>query len=269
MPNFPPIDHFDTGVPMLEDGKPANVAYLNQPHQALANRTHNLNETIKASGLTRQGATRIRQVADETALKTLQGMADGEYAAVVSLGGAMFRYSATAADPELARWVVKPVVGSGRWINAAYKLIGGPGGLTTTKNQLVQLVQAEYPPGAPDVQEVSTESFSDTLLNVQIASLEIGDIVDLTTSFAANQDSPKPGGEAQIVRRDGDGDEVLFPFIAYPEGGDSTWNTLARRVRVKKAGTHTFMLQAKTAAAATPYRLYLGMSGMHATVYRP
>lgn len=268
MADFTPDDTFTSPVPALSDGQPANAAVLNAPHQALVNRTHWLKETIDSAGITREGATRIREVADEAALKALTGMEDGELA-ITQDKALLFRYSASAADAELARWVVAPAIGSGRWLNTAYKLIGGPGGLATTKNALVQLVQVEYPPGAPDVQEVSNESFTDTLLNIEIDELEVGDVVDFMTTFAANQDSPSPGGEAQIVRRDDDGDEVIAPAIIYPEGGVDSWNTITRRVLIEKSGSHTFMVQAKTNDAATAYRLYLNVSSMNATVYRP
>src|SRR5690606_40721747 len=130
MPNFIPTDTFDN-VPSLEDGKPANAAYLNAPHQALVNRTHWLKETIDSAGITRDGATRIREVADEAALKALTGMQDGELA-ITQDRGLVFRYSASASEPELARWVVAPNTDSGRWVNTAYKLVGGANGIVKT-----------------------------------------------------------------------------------------------------------------------------------------
>lgn len=127
MPNFTPSDSFPD-VPALEDGKPANAAYLNQPHQALVNRTHALNKTISDSGLTRQGATRIREVADEAALKALVGMADGELA-VTKDKGLLFRFRAGASSSDVERWVVKAASGTGLWINTAMQLGGGANGL--------------------------------------------------------------------------------------------------------------------------------------------
>lgn len=127
MPNFIPNDVFPD-VPSLEDGKPANAAYLNAPHQALVNRTHNLHKTIADGGLTREGATRIREVADEAALKALQGMGDGEVA-LVRATSLVYRYDASTPTTGVERWLVRPNSGVGRWVNTAFGLVGGAGGL--------------------------------------------------------------------------------------------------------------------------------------------
>src|SRR5690606_37843060 len=131
MADFTPVDTFTSPVPALSDGQPANAVVLNAPHQALVNRTHWLKETIDSAGITRDGATRIREVADEDALKALTGMADGDLA-ITQDKALLFRYSASAADAELARWVVAPAIGSGRWLNTAYTLVGGAHGIVTT-----------------------------------------------------------------------------------------------------------------------------------------
>lgn len=117
-------DIYPLQVRAISDGDPANADYTNRGPQDLANRTHNLKKTIDQSGLTREGATRIREVKDEAALRTLTGMADGELASVAKLGGAIFRYDAASLEPQVERWSVMPNSGVGRWLNTARALIG-------------------------------------------------------------------------------------------------------------------------------------------------
>lgn len=128
MADFTPDDTFTSPVPALSDGQPANAAVLNAPHQALVNRTHWLKETIDSAGITRDGATRIREVADEAALKALTGMQDGELA-ITQDKGLVFRFRAGVASSDIPRWVVQATSNEGLWVNTAFQLIGGPNGL--------------------------------------------------------------------------------------------------------------------------------------------
>lgn len=264
------IDQFTSPVVVPTDDDEANAASVEAPFQRLANRTHNLNETITQGGLTRQGATRIREVADEAALKVLTGMADGEYAAVASLGGATFRYSATAADAELARWVVKPVVGPGRWINTAFKLVGGPGGLATTKNQIVAQVST--------VITIATEAINTTekaLLTTRLplGTLQANDVIDVVSRvkvYSANGSDRALIGVDLVVDNSAQayemGDHAVPPglHIRSAQVGDEV--SLAGRHVVKAGGVCELALFGLLYGSGS---WQVQGAGLAATVYRP
>lgn len=147
-------DEFTEPVRGISDGDPANAAFTNAGPQDLANRTRFLYNEIKEGGLTRDGATRIREVADEAALRALVGIGDGELA-ITKDKGLVFRHVATAGPiAEQERWVVKSGSGPGAWINTAFGLVGGPHGLVAADSMGLSSTPARRPREVADLDEL-------------------------------------------------------------------------------------------------------------------
>ena len=275
MADFTPVDTFTSPVPALSDGQPANAAVLNAPHQALVNRTHWLKATIDSAGITRDGATRIREVADEAALKALTGMADGDLA-ITQDKALLFRYSASAADTELARWVVAPASGVGRWLNTAYKLVGGANGIVKTdaneripaampKNGVVALASGIFGWG----QSVSSSSLVELAGHeVTVADVEAGDVVEVHA--CVNYTMTSDGAWQWYTMRAVDGDSTLVDVSWWgksPGGGWGRASALGRFVATK-AGAHRIYTEARIESGTGPVVIESGTMFL-VTVYRP
>lgn len=103
------------------DGDARTAASVKTPFQRLLDNCAYLYDQLVT-----QGATRIRRVADTTALKainTTTGISDGDVRLVgdaTSFSGVYVYESGSSATEELP-WIVQPTTGSGRWYHSAHR----------------------------------------------------------------------------------------------------------------------------------------------------
>lgn len=269
-------DIFPAQVRAISDGDPSNASFTNMAPQDLANRTRFLHNTLEQGGLKREGATKIREVADEAALRALAGMADGELA-ITKNNGLVFRYAAVAVGSEIARWIVTPNSGPGRWLNTAFSLLGGPRGLvwmdqderipaTMPKNGVVAIRSVGM------VSElIATDSYEYSANGrVSLGELRVGDVVDVSATAMVSLKQSDAAEVKLALFREGaivtyDPSEYVLPGCSLPATVGHV-ASLGGRFTVKDGGAHEVAVGRRLTAPGDAWAI---ACAVRATVYRP
>lgn len=241
--NLTDVSAFTDPVQVPTAGDPVSSgpgSYLRTALQSLANRTRYLFD----------GVPRIRNVANSGALKALAGAADGDVA--ILDGGQLYFYTAGATvGTDLTGYRYDSVVTSGFWASPLYYITTGTPlrqdvSVLPPPNRIVQ--DFETTSSSPSTQTwASGSTWRSTDATITLASLEVGDIVKVTSNLSWSVDTNTEVFDARIyVSAPGGAAAVTGTTVT---GLGTSANNLIHalalegRYVVTDAGSHTFTAQ--------------------------
>lgn len=160
--NLTEVSTYAATVAVPADGDARTAASVVTPFQVLADRT----KYFKT--LTDGGVLRVQNAADLTALRLIEGAAEGDVC-IMSGGHVLYTWSVSSTDTDDSRYVIKPTAtaGAGRWLDVVLAMLELRGGVyrlvPKPANAIVSQGYSETASGSSDNFTVSALPFGPTI----------------------------------------------------------------------------------------------------------